>query len=60
MTDYRAINEIIEALEQILAASFRGGTFCDVIKGAIDFINRQKAEIERLKEFEHMYNNLCK
>lgn len=27
---------------------------------ALDLINRQKAEIERLKEFEHMYNDLCK
>ena len=25
-----------------------------------DFINRQKAEIDRLKEYEQMYNDLCK
>ena len=46
MTD----NEIIQALEQILAASFRGGTFCDVIQNAISLFNRQKAEIERLNK----------
>ena len=27
---------------------------------ALGLINRQKAEIERLKEFECMYNDLCK
>lgn len=32
----------------------------NVSKAAIDFINRQKAEIDRLKEYEHMYNDLCK
>ena len=31
-----------------------------LVKYALDLINRQKAEIERLKEFEHMYNDLCK
>ncbi len=25
-----------------------------------DLVNRQKAEIERLKEIEYMYNDLCK
>ena len=25
-----------------------------------DIINRQKAEIERLKEIEYMYNDLCR
>ena len=27
---------------------------------ALDLINRQKAEIERLKEFEYMYKECCK
>lgn len=29
-------------------------------KDALAIINRQKAEIERLRELEHMYNDLCK
>jgi hypothetical protein len=32
----------------------------NVSKASLDLITRQKAEIERLKEFEHMYNDLCK
>jgi hypothetical protein len=34
--------------------------FIGVLPQAIEIINRQKAEIERLREFEHMYNDLCK
>ena len=29
-------------------------------KNALDLIKRQKAEIERLKEFEYMYRECCK
>ena len=31
-----------------------------IFADALDLINRQKAEIERLKEFEYMYNSLLK
>lgn len=69
MTD----EQIIKALEVIASADigdcsrdcgFYDGKvhFCGgvVAKHSLDIINRQKAEIERLKEFEHMYNDLCK
>ena len=31
-----------------------------IIEAQQETINRQKAEIERLKEIEYMYNDLCK
>lgn len=31
-----------------------------MLRDVLDLINRQQAEIERLKEFEWMYNDLCK
>ena len=34
--------------------------FISVLPKAIEIINRQKAEIERLREIEFMYNDLCK
>lgn len=52
MTD----NEIIQALEnEIHLAEYVDSYYCDgvdltLIKSALDLINRQKAEIERLKE----------
>ena len=36
------------------------GCSLQLISNALDLINRQKAEIERLKEYEYMYNDLCK
>ena len=69
MTD----NEIIKALENIInekigccaedCAFYDGKVHsCEqtIAKYSLDFINLQKAEIERLKEFEYMYNELCK
>ena len=52
MTD----NEIIKALEsEVKSAEYVDSEYCDgvdltLIKSAVDLINRQKAEIERLKE----------
>ena len=52
MTD----NEIIKALEnEVKSTEYVDSDYCDgvdltLIKSAIDLINRQKAEIERLKE----------
>lgn len=52
MTD----NEIIQALEnEVKSAEYVDSYYCNgvdltLIKSAIDLINRQKAEIERLKE----------
>ena len=52
MTD----NEIIKALEsEVKSAEYVDSEYCDgvdltLIKSALDLINRQKAEIERLKE----------
>ena len=49
-------NEIIKALEsEVKSAEYVDSEYCDgvdltLIKSAIDLINRQKAEIERLKE----------
>jgi hypothetical protein len=62
MTD----NEIIKALE--CCASGDGCEDCprskqcdgiEHIQYALDLINHQQAEIERLKEFEFMYKELC-
>ena len=52
MTD----NEIIKALEnEVKSTEYVDSDYCDgvdltLIKSAVDLINRQKAEIERLKE----------
>lgn len=68
MTD----NEIIKALE-CCDGSFDRCEECpldnvsqdklrcwELEKSALDLINRQKAENERLKEFEYMYKECCK
>ena len=61
-------NEIIKALHHCLF----GEGCCDcpiytqdscrlhLVRSIEDFIKRQKAEIERLKEIEFMYNELCR
>lgn len=59
-------NEIIKALECCIkddcdnCPDTFGNCEHNAMRNALDLINRQKAEIERLKEFEGMYNDLCK
>lgn len=66
MTD----NEIKKALECCLIADSKCADchfsferhFCKnaLLRQTLDLINRLEAEIERLKEIEYMYNDLCK
>lgn len=53
MTD----NEIIRALEKSMSAAIEQGgeSVAQMLKNAVDLINSQKAEIERLKSFENKW-----
>ena len=41
-------------------SSYAGCMVEDLFKDTVSLITRQQAEIERLQEFEQMYNDLCK
>ena len=71
MTEHKFTNEeVIKALECCANADclncprwtedWSSGMCADFLPSVLDLINRQKAEIERLREFEYMYNDLCK
>lgn len=53
------VESVIENLEKVrYHATSEWDKF--IIDDVCAFMKRQKAEIERLKEFEYMYNDLCK
>lgn len=58
MTD----NEIIRVLEKSIPAAIEQGekTVAQILKNAVDLINRQKSEIEKLKSFENTSHYWCK
>ena len=51
-------NEIIEGLKEAKRNCFKGGMFYILVDATLHLINRQKAEIERLQQYNKKWNKL--